>query len=76
VAREQALAALARLGYPRHEEVGVPFDPARHEAVKIVEDAEAASGTVVQVLRPGYGQGERWLRPAAVAVATTAPGQG
>jgi molecular chaperone GrpE len=76
VAREQALAALARLGYPRHEEVGVPFDPARHEAVKVVEDAQAASGTVVQVLRPGYGRGERWLRPAAVAVAAAAPGQG
>jgi molecular chaperone GrpE len=76
--REQALATLDRLGYPRHEEVGVPFDPAKHEAVKVVDDAEAAPGTVVEVLRPGYGQGERWLRPAAVAVATaTAPaGQG
>jgi molecular chaperone GrpE len=54
----------------------VPFDPARHEAVKVVEDAEAKPGTVVEVLRPGYGQGERWLRPAAVAVATAPSGQG
>jgi molecular chaperone GrpE len=73
--RAQALAALARLGYPRSEEVGIPFDPGRHEAVKVVEDAEAAPGTVVEVLRPGYGQGERWLRPAAVAVAAAAAGQ-
>src|SRR5918996_4389137 len=38
--RDHALTVLARLGYPRYEEVGVPFDPARHEAVKVVEDAE------------------------------------
>jgi molecular chaperone GrpE len=50
--------------------VGVAFDPVRHEAVKVVDDAEAAPGTVVEVLRPGYGQEERWLRPASVAVAT------
>jgi len=74
--REQALAVLARLGYPRHEEVGVPFDPLQHEAVKVVEDPEAAPGTVVQVLRPGYGQGEHWLRPAAVVVATAPVMQG
>jgi molecular chaperone GrpE len=69
--REQALAALTRLGYPRDEEVGVPFDPARHEAVKVVEGADAAPGTVVEVVRPGYGRGDRWLRPAAVAVAAS-----
>ena len=68
--RDHALTVLAGLGYPRYEEVGVPFDPARHEAVKVVDDAEAAPGTVVEVLRPGYGQEERWLRPASVAVAT------
>jgi molecular chaperone GrpE len=67
--RDQALAALARMGYPRYEEVGVPFDPERHEAVKVVQDVEAVPGTVVEVLHPGYGQGERWLRPAGVAVA-------
>jgi molecular chaperone GrpE len=68
--RDHATAVLARLGYPRYEEVGVPFDPARHEAVKAVTDAEAAPGTVVEVLRPGYGREDHWLRPAAVAVAT------
>jgi molecular chaperone GrpE len=74
--REHALAVLDRLGYPRYEEVGVPFDPVRHEAVKVVEDSEAPPGTVVEVLRPGYGRDERWLRPAAVAVAIRAAGQG
>ncbi|HEY2960319.1 MAG TPA: nucleotide exchange factor GrpE [Actinomycetota bacterium] len=74
--REQALATLAGLGYPRHEETGVPFDPARHEAVKVVDDDGAAPGTVVEVLRPGYGQGEQWLRPASVAVAAPRSGRG
>jgi molecular chaperone GrpE len=68
--REEALAALTRLGFPRYEEVGVPFDPNRHEAARVVESDEAPAGTVVEVLRPGYGRDDRWLRPAAVAVAT------
>jgi molecular chaperone GrpE len=67
--REQALVVLASLGYPRQGEAGVPFDPARHEAVTVVEETGAAPGTVVRVLHPGYGQGDRQLRPAAVAVA-------
>jgi molecular chaperone GrpE len=66
--RDQAVAVLAGLGYPRHDEVGMPFDPSRHEAVSVV-DADAAPGTVVRVVRAGYGEGERQLRPAAVAVA-------
>jgi len=67
--RDQAIGVLAGLGYPRQDEAGVPFDPARHEAVSVVDEPEAAPGTVVRVLRPGYGEGERQLRPAAVAVA-------
>jgi molecular chaperone GrpE len=67
--RDQAVALLAGLGYPRHAEVGTTFDPARHEAVATVAGGGAPVGTVVQVLRPGYGDGERQLRPAAVVVA-------
>ncbi|MGW5699023.1 nucleotide exchange factor GrpE, partial [Streptomyces asiaticus] len=48
--RDQAVDSLARLGYEREAETGVPFDPARHEVVGVVEDAEAEPGTVVQVL--------------------------
>ena len=67
--RDQALAVLASLGFSRYDEVGVPFDPTRHEVVNMVDDAEAEPGTVVQVLRPGYGTVERQLRPGAVTVA-------
>lgn len=69
--RDQAVEVLAKLGYPRQDDVGVPFDPNRHEVVRIVEDVQAPAGTVVEVLRPGYGTGQRQLRPAAVAVTKT-----
>ncbi|MFE4574305.1 nucleotide exchange factor GrpE [Streptomyces chartreusis] len=67
--RDQAVNVLERLGYPRHAETGVSFDPARHEVVGVVQDSDADPNTVVQVLRPGYGDAERQLRPAAVTVA-------
>jgi molecular chaperone GrpE len=66
--RDHALDVVARLGFPRFEDVGERFDPARHEAVSAVE-ADAPPGTVVAVVRPGYGTPEVILRPAAVVVA-------
>lgn len=65
---DQAVDTLRRLGFERHAETGVPFDPTRHEVVGVAEDPDAEPGTVVQVMRPGYGDGERQLRPAAVTV--------
>ncbi|NDZ64932.1 nucleotide exchange factor GrpE [Streptomyces cyaneofuscatus] len=67
--RDQAVSVLELLGYPRHAETGVAFDPAHHEVVGVVDDPDVEPGTVVQVLRPGYGDGDRQLRPAAVTVA-------
>jgi len=64
----EGLQVLERLGYPRDAESGVPFDPQRHEVVGVVEHADMAPGTVVEVLRPGYGKGSSQLRPAAVVV--------
>ncbi|MER5769499.1 nucleotide exchange factor GrpE [Streptomyces sp. NPDC001985] len=68
--RDQAVEVLRGLGYPRHDETGVPFDPQRHDVVSVVDTTgtETAPGTVVQVLRPGYGDPGRQLRPAAVTV--------
>jgi molecular chaperone GrpE len=66
--RDQALSVLARLGYPRRNDIGQQFDPSRHEAVGSVQDDDAPAGTVVRVVRPGYGSDERLLRPASVLV--------
>ncbi|HEX3539928.1 MAG TPA: nucleotide exchange factor GrpE [Acidimicrobiales bacterium] len=68
--RDQALAVLQHLGFARGDEVGVPFDPARHEAVATQSDAGVPAGTVMRVVRPGYGDGDHQLRPASVVVAT------
>lgn len=67
--RDQAVAVLAGLGFGRRDDTGEPFDPARHDAVGSRPGSGAAPGTVVEVVRPGYGSGERQLRPASVVVA-------
>jgi molecular chaperone GrpE len=67
--RDQAVSVLAGLGYARDDETGVPFDPVRHEATAVVDDPGVPPGTVVRVVRPGYGTPpDRQLRPAAVLV--------
>jgi molecular chaperone GrpE len=64
----EAVQVLERLGYPRDAQVGVPFDPERHEVVGVVDDPDSLTGTILDVLRPGYGEGARQLRPAGVVV--------
>ena len=64
----QAVQVLEHLGYPRDAEVGMPFDPERHEVVGMVDHPDSAPGTVLEVVRPGYGEGSRQLRPASVVV--------
>jgi molecular chaperone GrpE len=67
--RQQALGVLASLGFPRRDDAGAAFDPARHEAIATTYDPRVPPGTVVQVVRPGYGEPDRQLRPAQVVVA-------
>ena len=65
---DQAVQVLDNLGYPRDTETGVPFDPERHEVVNVTDNGGSAPGTVLGVLRPGYGKGSQQLRPAGVVV--------
>ena len=67
--RQQALSVLGKLGFARRDDTGATFDPARHDAIAVRADAEAAPGTVVEVVRPAYGDGDHQLRPAQVVVA-------
>ena len=67
--RQQALGVLTGLGFPRRDDTGATFDPTRHEAVATTYDPRVPPGTVVQVVRPGYGTPDRQLRPAQVVVA-------
>ena len=67
--QQQALDVLAKLGFSRRDDMGAMFDPARHEAVASRVVPDATPGTVVEVVQPGYGNGEHQLRPARVVVA-------
>ena len=67
--RDQALDVLARLGFPRRDDTGQRFDPALHEAIAARSDPATESGTVIEVVRAGYGEGDHQLRPAQVVVA-------
>lgn len=66
---EQAMGVLSQLGFPRRDDLNTPFDPARHEAIAAVAETDAPAGSVIDVVRPAYGEGERQLRPAQVVVA-------
>jgi molecular chaperone GrpE len=67
--RAQAAAVLQRLGFPRRDDLGTVFDPSRHDAIGSRAGTDAQAGTVVEVLRPAYGEGDHQLRPALVVVA-------
>jgi molecular chaperone GrpE len=67
--RDQAVGVLGQLGYPRREDLGAPFDPVRHEAIATRSDPGVPAGSVVEVIRPAYGEDVRQLRPAQVVVA-------
>jgi molecular chaperone GrpE len=67
--RDQAAGVVQRLGFPRRDDLGTVFDPSRHEAIGSRAGTDARAGTVVEVLRPAYGEGDHQLRPALVVVA-------
>ena len=70
--RDQAESILAGLGFPRRDDLGARFDPARHEAIASRTDPQAPDGSVVEVVLPGYGDGSGQLRPAQVVVSSRA----
>ena len=62
-------AALGRLGIERRGAAGETFDPELHEAVTAVPVPEGTEpGTIAQVVKVGFSQGDRLIRPAAVVV--------
>ena len=69
----ELLKALEKNGIRKIEPQGEKFDPNLHQAMYEVPDPSVPSGSVVQVVQPGYMIGERILRPAMVAVAKGGP---
>jgi molecular chaperone GrpE len=67
---KSALDVLERHGIRRIDATGEPFDPARHEAVAQVADAQRESNQVVQQFEPGYSLHDRLIRAAKVSVSS------
>jgi molecular chaperone GrpE len=62
-------AVFQRNGVTRIKSVGEALDPHRHQAMIEVASDQAAPGTIVEEMQPGYMMKDRLLRPAMVAVA-------
>jgi molecular chaperone GrpE len=67
------LATLGRFGVRKLEPLGQKFDPNMHQAMYELPDDSVPSGTVKQIMQPGYAIGERVLRPALVGVSKGGP---
>ena len=65
---QQVLQALNKFGLSSFESVGKPFDPARHEAMLVVETDQHEPNQVVEEFQRGYLLRDRLLRPATVSV--------
>lgn len=65
---QQILQTLHHSGLAPFESVGKPFDPARHEAMLVVETDQHEPDHVVEEFQKGYLLNDRLLRPATVSV--------
>lgn len=67
--RDKLAKTLADVGLERIDEVGIPFDPNKHEAVQQRSaDPPIGEQQVAEIFRPGYRLGDRVLRAAMVVV--------
>jgi molecular chaperone GrpE len=69
----ELLKVLEKNGVRKFDPKGEKFDPNLHQAMYEVPDARVPSGSVVQVVQPGYAIGDRVLRPALVGVSKGGP---
>ncbi|MEM9457983.1 MAG: nucleotide exchange factor GrpE [Myxococcota bacterium] len=72
--RDEFLGGLKKQGIEPVPAVGVPFDPAVHDALQQIDSPDHAPGVVIREFEKGYKQGERLLRPARVIVAGAGSG--
>jgi len=61
--------ALQKVGITQVDPMGEAFDPDFHQAMSMVESADAEPNTVITVMQKGYVLNERLVRPAMVVVA-------
>ena len=69
----ELLGVFERHGIRRIDPIGERFDHNLHQAIFEAERPDQPSGTIVEVLQPGYVLHDRLLRPAMVGVAKGGP---
>ena len=69
----ELLSVFERHGIKRIDPKGEAFDHNFHQAIFEAEQPDQPSGSVVEVLQPGYVLHDRLLRPAMVGVAKGGP---
>jgi molecular chaperone GrpE len=62
-------ATLTQIGITKIESVGAALNPQIHNAIQVVESADAGPNTIVDEMQAGYMFGDTLLRPAMVVVA-------
>jgi molecular chaperone GrpE len=72
----ELLSVFERHGIQRIDPDGERFDHNLHQAIFEAERPGKPSGTIIEVLQPGYVLHDRLLRPAMVGVAKENPGPG
>jgi molecular chaperone GrpE len=65
----QLMDVFKKLGVEEIESVGKPFDPAVHNAVMHVEDAERGENEIVEEFQKGFRIGDKVIRHSMVKVA-------
>jgi molecular chaperone GrpE len=72
---KQFESTLERMGIKRIPTVGMPFDPALHEAIQHVESPDQPAGVILHEVQAGYTMGDQLLR-AAMVVVSKGPAKG
>jgi molecular chaperone GrpE len=66
--RDQLIDALRRNGIDRFGRVGDMYSPHLHDVIQEQDDVAGVPGSIVRILRFGYKNGERVIRPAQVVI--------
>src|SRR5262249_45731657 len=72
----ELVKVMEKHGIRKFDPKGQKFDPNVHQAMLEVPDPSVPSGTVVQVMQPGYTIADRVLRPALVGGSKGGPKAG
>ena len=76
ITERELMKVMEKHGIRKFDPQGQKFDPNLHQAMLEVPDPSVPTGTVVQVMQPGYMIADRVLRPALVGVSKGGPKAG